>query len=607
MSEENYWLRRARSGRFGRRHFVGGAAATGLGAAAIGLVGCGDDDDEPAATATTGTGASPAASTAASPSAAATTAVTKGGIARFSSANNTWDTFDIDRSRFTPFAVLMGFTNEGFVQYSSFGKGTLEGAFAEKYEQPDTQTLNLTLRKGLTWQNKAPVNGRAATVDDMLQFVKRNKEGKLRDGTEDINFYRKAEFANVASFSAVDANTLQVKFTKPDPFFLGTLASAYAKIQAPEAITAFEKDYANLKQELIVGTGPYQLTKFTAEGNLSWRKSDKFSRNVNIDGIDWFPLFADNAALQAAFEQKQIDEYGPRTKAVLDDLLSRYKGKIYDNPNFSANPMAGTYYGGSKPWSDQNLIGAIFRSIDRRVLIQQMFQGRAALAGNIPPTQSAFGITEKELITYPGYIEDRAKDLAEAKKMWEAGGGPALGEIIVDIPDIWEGAYSGVSALVTGMLKTALGNTFTAKIEPYSTITGKLIKQQYGNGANNIWYGWISDVTKLEPSLDLYNAYNSASPQNFQFGVKVAAIDDLTNKVLVEPDLEKRKAICKQIEIELIKNYGAGIPYNMVNINNVLRHNYYHGTESQPFVTAHQFGNLAYLDSKDPTFADRKA
>jgi hypothetical protein len=74
-----------------------------------------------------------------------------------------------------------------------------------------------------------------------------------------------------------------------------------------------------------------------------------------------------------------------------------------------------------------------------------------------------------------------------------------------------------------------------------------------------------------------------------------------------ELDIEKRKTMCKETAMELTKNYGAGIPYNMVNINNTLRWNYYHGTESQPFVTAHQFGNRAWLDSKDPTFANRKA
>ena len=192
--------------------------------------------------------------------------------------------------------------------------------------------------------------------------------------------------------------------------------------------------------------------------------------------------------------------------------------------------------------------------------------------------------------------------------MWAAGGGPALGRILIDIPDIWEGAYPGVSALIVNMLKANLGDQWDTKIEPYSTITGKLVTQSYGNGNNNIWYGWISDITKLEPSIDLYNTYNSASPQfPYTGGMKLANVDQLTNQLIAELDVEKRKVLCQQVETELIKNSGAGIPYNMDHITTTLNWNYFHSIETTSFVAAHQFANTAYFDQKDPTWQGRKA
>ncbi len=600
--ENNYWVRRLNSSRLSRRRFVGGAAVAGVGAASLALVGCGDDDDDDDDEPT-----SPAGTTPTQPAAAQKT---KGGVARFSSANATYDTFDVDRSRFTPFAALIGLTNLGIVQYKSYEDGELEGAFVSDWEIPNDQlSLILTLRDGLKWQNRSPVNGRAANVDDIVFFLNRNRAGTLADGTVDQTFYRKSEYANIDSVAATDSKTVTIKFKKPDPFFLGTLASGYAKIQAPEAVKEFEDEYTTIKAEHIIGTGPYILDKFAAEGSATIVRNPDFTAwDTYIDGIEYFPLFTDNAALQSAFEQKRIDAYGPRTKAVLDDLLSKYQGQLADHPSFSANPMAGTYWGGTPPWSDPNLIGGIFRSINRRELIAQMFQGRAALSGNIPPTQSAFTITERELITYDGYREDYAKEAAEGKAMWEAGGGPALGEIIVDIPDIWEGAYGGVSTLIKNMLQGNLGNTFTPKIEPYTTINTKLPQKLYGNGNNNIWYGWISDVTQLEPSLSLFNVYNSNGPQ-FPFigGKQIAAVDSNTDKLLIEPDVEVRKQLCKDTCIELIKAYGAGIPYNMININNTLQWNYYHATENASFVTAHQFGAQAWMDQKDPSWSSRPA
>ena len=114
---DNYWLRKSR---ISRRRLLGSSAAAGIGLGALGLVGCGDDDDdddaEPTSPPSGGT-------TAASPSAGAsptTAAKQKGGTAHFVSANNTYDTFDVDRSRFSPVALLFGFTNLGVMQWDSF-------------------------------------------------------------------------------------------------------------------------------------------------------------------------------------------------------------------------------------------------------------------------------------------------------------------------------------------------------------------------------------------------------------------------------------------------------------------------------------------------------
>ena len=513
----------------------------------------------------------------------------------------------MDRSRFSPVAWLMGLTNLGVMQWKSFGKGELEGGMAEKYEQPDPNTITFTMRPNVFWHNKAPVNGRQAVADDVVQFILRNKNGKTLDGVDDPNFYRKSAYQNVDKVEAIDTKTVKVTFAKPDPFFLTTLAGSYSKVQAPEAVRAFEKDYANMRADLVVGTGAFVLNEWSADGKSNWTRHEKFHTQVNWDGITWLPLFTDQSAQQAAFEQKQIDAFGPSQNSVLADLLKRFEGKIYESKAFGGNPMAGTYYGGAAPWNNPNLIGAIFRAIDRRQLIDTILQGRGVLAGNVPPSQSAFALTEAELVKLPGYLEDRATEEAESKKMWEAGGGAALGEIIVDIPDIWEGLYSGVSSLITNQLKKVLGNTFTAKIEPYSTITGKIVKQEYGNGKNNIWYGWITEVSDPEPTLLNYLQYNSKQPQFAQYGVKIDKVDSLTEQSMTEFDIAKRQVIAKDVMKELVTNYGAGVHYNMVTVGSTLRWNYLKVPETSSFVQHHMYGQYYWFDQTDPTWQGRPA
>ncbi len=608
-SEDNYWLRRAQGSRISRRRFVGGAAVAGVGAASLGLVGCGDDDSTsktPTKAATSG--ASPTASSTAAASASATQAAQgkAGGVLRVSSSNATYDTFDASRSRFTPFATIIGLTGQRIIQWDSFKDGKLGGAFAESWQQPDPQTLILKLRPNNFWQNKPPVNGRQTTVEDMKFHIERNKAGKLQDGTDDPNFYRKPDYQIVDTVTATDASTLTIKFNKPAPLFLNLLAQSYEVIQAPEAVKQFEKQYSQFNADQIIGTGPYVLTQFNPDGHLTFKKYDKFYGKTFLNGRQEVPLFTDNAALQAAFEQKQVDAFAPSTIPQLNDLKSRLNGKIVDTPSFSANPIAGTYYGGAAPWNNPNLIGAIYRAYDRRQLIQQFHGGRGAISGSIPPTQSAFRIEEKELITYPGFLEDRAKEVAEAKQMWAAGGGPALGDITLDVADLFEGVYQA-SSILTAMLNTNLGtNQFKAKVEPYSTITSKIVQQKYGNGNNNIWYGWITELTDPEPTSFLVGNFTSTSPLNAQYKVAVPGLDDILGKLAVELKLDSRKTMTKDVERLLIKAYGAGIPYSHVQIVDTLYWNYLHPAEAAPFSTAHLIVNT-WIDPSDPTYQGRPA
>jgi ABC-type transport system substrate-binding protein len=608
--DENYWLRRIGKARVSRRGFGGGVAGAGVGAAALGLVGCGDDDDDtpPATTAATGTAATSTATAAtATATATAAAALPKGGTFRATSANNTWDTFDVHRSRFTPVAVLYGYTNLGLVQWESYTDARMEGAFAEQWEQPDKNTIIFKLREGLRWHDKRPVNGRLATAQDIAYHITRNKESKLLDGTADTNFYRAAQWALVDKVETTDEKTVRVTFSSPDTFFLNTNAASYAKVLAPEAVEAFEGTFSQLNGDHVIGTGGFVLTQFSAEGNSRWARHEKFYTQVNLDGIQWFPLFTDQAAQQAAFEQKQLDYFVPSNPDVATDILKRFEGKVQSNKAFAANPQAGTYAAGSPPWSDPRLIGAIFKALDRRAYLNTIFKGQGALTGNIIQGQAAFRLSERELITFEGYREDYAKEVTEARQMWAAGGGPALGEIIVDIPDIWEGVYSGGAAFLTTMLKNALGNEFTAKVETYTTISTKVTKAEYGNGNKNIWYGWISDIQDPEPTATLYRLYNSGQPQWKQFQVKSDKIDALTKQAFEEFDQAKRREMCKEVERELLRNWGAGIPHTMNSISNILTWNYVKIPEFPSFVNAHNTAKQVYFDQKDPTWQGRPA
>ena len=154
---DNYWTRKLARQGISRRRVLGGAAMAGIGTASLALVGCGDDDDDDDDNGGDPTN-TPAPGETPQPGASPTTdasAPQQGGTAHFVSANNTWDTFDVDRSRFSPVAWLMGMTNLGVMQWKSFTNGELEGGIAESHEQVDDTTINFTIRPNVFWHDKA--------------------------------------------------------------------------------------------------------------------------------------------------------------------------------------------------------------------------------------------------------------------------------------------------------------------------------------------------------------------------------------------------------------------------------------------------------------------
>ena len=590
-----------------RRRFMGGTAAAGAGAVALGLVGCGDDDSGR----TTTTAPTSGSGTAAAPTAAVANQPLKGGTARYTSANNTWDTFDIDRSIFsTTAAYILGLTNLGVVHFDSFGEAKLGGGLASKWEQPDPQTMTFTMRDNVFWHNKAPVNGRAATSKDVAAFILRNKENKLRDGTVDKStFYRGSQFASVESATTPDDKTLVVKFSSPNYFFLDTLSGSYAKVQAPEAIDKFEKEYNKLQAEQIIGTGPFKIVDFKAEGTLNHKRFDKFHTPALLDGLRYLPLF-DQAAGQAAFEQKQIDAFTPLKKAVLDDLLKRFDKQITNNVTFAANSGLLLTCGETPPWNNDKLLLAISRVLDRRGFVSQLLQGLGGMVANVPPSQAAFGIKETELITLPGYLVDHDKDIAEGKKLWEANGGPALGTINVDVPDVFELALPGYTALWVKQF-SQLGNKVEPSLVPFSTIISKINALQYGNagkpgGGTNIYVGVTSDVQGPEPTLGAYQNYNSTQPRAKIYGPHNAEVDRITLTAYNEPNVEKRKLLMMDFERAVVNRGGMGLMFTFANFANTLIWNYLKVPEFATFLTAHQ-ANRTWINSKDPTFPGRPA
>ena len=158
------------------------------------------------------------------------------------------------------------------------------GAIAESWEQPDLLTYTFNIRKGIYWQDKAPLNGRELTAKDVEYSLHRIMG--LGSGYSEIDPDIWIDIP-VASVTATDDWTVEVKASE---FSFETLQHLlissnifHSMHVAPEVIEQHGdlSDWRNL-----VGTAPFELTDYKDGDTLT------FTKNPNYWGYD--PLHPDN-------------------------------------------------------------------------------------------------------------------------------------------------------------------------------------------------------------------------------------------------------------------------------------------------------------------------
>ena len=614
MEQRNYWLRKGPAGRVSRRRFVGGAAVAGVGAASLGLVGCGDDDDEGGAQATTAPGQSGTAA-AGSPSAAASpgAAVVKGGVARSVFLGGTqFDSVDVHRGQRDEIGWLTGSVLSKIVRFSNPDSGDLEGDLAEKWETPDATVYTFNLRKGVKWQNTPLTKGREFTSADIKWHVERQAAGLLTDGTA-ATFRFKSDFAGI-KVETPDDYTVKMTLPAPNGPFLGRLAAFFAGVPNRETTEKFEGSHNTLTEEAIPGTSGYLLKQFRTGKDIILQKNPDYWEKgyPNLDGaINPWGLFEDPNAYRLAFEQKLVDAWSSPDPSVTKKVLDDNKSTMFETLTGVSNTVL-MHLNVHKQFKDPRLVKAMNMAVDRRAMIQAFHQGLGQVSGVVPWLQEGFAIKPDDLIKLPGYRTDRAQEIKEARELWAAGGGPALGDVDIKGIETWTSVWPDTFQVIAKMFNDNLGvSQFKSTKATYNDdVIPNLAKGEYPN-----WIAWTNAVNSPDPRLSLYSSFHSKGSQNWS-RVKNAELDKLLDDSLVAADLTKARSLVLDAQKILMDNaqYGACVLYNY--ISRTARWNFAHTplkTQPQGGKAAAGYWNTAgahlafkdsWLDPKDPSYTD---
>jgi peptide/nickel transport system substrate-binding protein len=417
---------------------------------------------------------------------------------------------------------------------------------AEKWEYKTPTTLVFTLRKGVKFHNKPPVNGREVTADDVKYSVER--------------FMAKSGFRSrlepVQAVEVVDRYTVRMILKEPYAPLLNHLANANYVAILPREVEDKLKDFN--RPEAMIGTGPFMVKSYQKGVQIVFERNlDYYVKDLPyLDGVV-IEITPDSTARLSLLRAGKVD-LGHMWGYLVPEEAKSLK---QTNPEMVMNPTLTIGQGmiymrtDQPPFNDVRVRRALALAIDRKAWNDSILYGEGCIdAGPVPCAMKEWKLEASKL--------DPAKtkyvvgyDPAEAKRLLaEAGHRNGFTVPMFHWPGYappWR-TYFDLTADNLGKI----GVNVEFKPEEY----GKYISTTYLGKYEKMAVGPITPFSEVDDWL--YSAFYPEQPNN-----RSHVADAELNKMLVaqrrELDAKKRLAIIHDIQRYLAdKAYYVYLPHS---------------------------------------------
>jgi peptide/nickel transport system substrate-binding protein len=457
-----------------------------------------------------------------------------------------------DPPHFDPFQTIsykthiaLSFTHSRLLKHKagpSVVPGTfpIEGDLAESWTQPNETTYVFKLRKGVKWHNKPPVNGREVTADDVVFSVN--------------HFLTVKGNANAYMLKAVDKveapDKYTVKFTLKEPFvwFLDMLSNPHAVAIVAKEVLEKHGDFK--KAETVIGTGPWMLDSYRPNVGLTYVRNPTYfvAGQPYIDRVE-ATVDEDNASRMAAFLSGKYDlgwEFPGTINRVdwvqIKDTLKQKRPKLqtveFPSPVMSHISMRTD----QKPFSDVRVRQAMSMAIDRKALIDAVFEGVGSMNPAVPAALREWSIPFDKLGEGAKYYKH---DPAEAKKLLAAAG--------------YANGFPGTMCFTTyGSTILVDSMQLVQKDLKAVGIDVKIDQKEYGAYIATCFYGKFDSMTYgpqtgfLEPDNFLFGQYYPEELKN-QSHINDPVVADMLVRQRRTFDAARRREIIYDIQRHLAK------------------------------------------------------
>ncbi len=403
---------------------------------------------------------------------------------------------------------------------------TIEPSLADKHEQPDQLTYTFTLAPEIKTHNKAPLNGRPLTAEDVAANLQ-----LIASPPKDVasQFIRAFNFEGYDSITAIDARTVQVKFKTPFSPFLTYIADPFNVIIPKPILDQYGpvlKDSAAL-----VGTGPFILESYTPKiKSRMVRNPDYFRQTAYFDAIET-TIIEDPSTRIASLRSGAIDWLSGFNKEQADALRNT-------NPDLKASSIAQLsgavwmFNTEKTPVNDPKVREAVDAALDREELIALLLGGDGQVTGApIPPGLGAFSWNREE-------IKNRyARNLEKAKSLLSAAGF-ANG---ISIPFMGPTNYSQECSAMKAQLEQAGIKLDPFELIEYAAFTDRRIKKDYTTS-------FFIRAQYADPEEFLYKDLHSPPASRNYYNYANPALDTLLDGQRKEFDQAKRAQMLKDAQ-----------------------------------------------------------
>ena len=392
-------------------------------------------------------------------------------------------------------------------QDSGYQLSHLKGALAESWEQSGPLTYIINVRQGVHWHDKAPMNGRELTADDIeFNYHRYFGLGDFTDaGPSPKTYFDSSIFASV---TATDKWTVEFKLKEPFWLAMDYIIDNFGAswIYPPEVIKEHgdAKDWRNL-----VGTGPYELTDvvegssttFTKNPNY-WAYDEKYPEN-RLPYIDKLVglLMPEPATRLAALRTGKVDYMGNNGDAPIKsiDALESLQRTNPELVLWKFNWRSDNSYGvnvSKPPFDDIRVRKAMQMALDLETIYDTYYKGygstkpQGQVSDDVKGWSIPFEEWPEEVKQYFRYDPEGAEKLLDEAGYKRGADGIRFKTVLTHL-SYYDETFAGLSAAYWGEIGVDVEVQVTVPAEFGSKRTGRLFEMMSTEAAFRSATRWV--------------------------------------------------------------------------------------------------------------------